>query len=152
MMMVFKHKLAVLLAATLFLSSCDSVYNFAGSDSVLNPVHWLEMLFEDDGRSTSKSSSNDTGDLFEKPSPNPVSCTNSSVCGTFGKCVKKPRSNAGICMVALDADGQWILKDPTANRHKETKKVRSSYGSCSSDFNCPSTFQCDQTYKVCLKK
>ena len=90
MMMVFKHKLAVLLAATLFLSSCNSVYNFAGSDSLLNPVHWLEMLFKGGGRSTSKSSSNDTGSFFEKPSPNPVSCTNSSVCGTFGQCVEKP--------------------------------------------------------------
>ena len=152
MMTVFKHKLAVLLATTLFLSSCDSVYNFAGSDSMLNPVHWLEMLFEGDGRSTSKSSSNDTGSFFEKPSPNPVSCTNSSVCGTFGQCVKKPRSNAGICMVALEADGHWKLRNPTASRHKETMKVRSSYASCSLDFDCPSTFQCDQTYKVCLKK
>ena len=159
-MMFLKHKIAILLTATLFLSGCDSLYRFAGSDSIVNPVNWVSMLYENDegiskskSSSGNKSSSDNTSNLFEKPSPNPVSCMNSSICGQVGKCVKKPRSNRGICMVALDSDGKWwVLRNPLVNLHQETIKVRSSYGSCSSDFNCPSTFECDQTYKVCTKK
>ena len=151
--MFYKHKIAILLTATLFLSGCDSFYKFAGSDSMVNPVNWVSMLYEDHKKQGEPLLPSDfAGKLFDRPSPNPVSCTNSSVCGGYGKCVKKPNTNKGICMMAVGSDGYWIVRDKSVDHKQETKKVRSSIDSCTSDNMCPRTFQCNQTYLVCIKR
>ena len=93
-MRFFKHKIAILLTATLFLSGCESLYNSGGLNSVVNSVDYsvAEPMIKTEF----------TGKLFEKPNPNTVSCLSSDACGISGKCVNKAGSNQGICMIAVD--------------------------------------------------